>query len=419
MRNIPLLFLPLVLAGCEPPSLGDTQPPLLVDTTVSDTGRELALEFDKPVAEAKTGGNFSTTEPTVEGNRVKVSLPSDLKPGQDYLWTAEVKDAGRNLTSVTGRFYGPNDHPAGLRLNEVRIAGSGDHTDLVELRVESEGSLGGWTLDAYSGPETRLRYVFPDREVSKGELVVLHYKPTGDPSEKDETTSADASGGSEADSKAWDFWLPGGKGLSAVKGLIALRKTPDGPPVDALLYSHKPGEGVPLASAAGWAGREELSPDGCTATRTWCRTDDPLPVWIVTANGGATPGKPNKLTAWTGPTSTRKIPPKTKGRPSRPRKNGRDPRRRPFPGSRPSEGGAATRRSRPWSRDESEEFRTGTHRVSLQNPRPRERVLPLRTASSRGTRGRRAPVPGRHNRDAEEGPPLRSGRSETPLPPET
>jgi len=304
-----------ILMSCEPPPW-DRLPPRLLDTEVSSDGRELTLDFDEPVAEAVTGGNFTEKAPetSLEGSTVRVTLPENLKPGKGYRWEAEVKDSGNNLTSVTGRFYGPNDHPASLRLNEVRVAGSGNRTDLVELRVEVPGSLGGWTLEAYSTPEVRQRLIFPDVEVTRGQLVVVHYKPSGKPEEKDETADPAASGGLEVEPEAWDFWQPEGKGLPGTKGLLILRQNPDGVPVDGLLYSQRPGEAAGMAEAAGWSGRDELSPEGCTATRTWCRTDEPAPAWIITATGGTTPGKPNKLTAWAGPTSSRSTTPKTKGR---------------------------------------------------------------------------------------------------------
>ena len=166
-------FLALTLLGCEPIPPGDTQPPRLVETVVSDKGGELSLVFDEPLAEAKAGGDFTPeAEATVDGGRVRVVLPADLKPGKGYRWTAEVQDAEHNLTSVTGRFYGPNDHPAGLRLNEVRIAGSGTHTDFVELAVVKAGSLGGWTIDVFSGPEARQRMVLPDKAVSAGDCWI-------------------------------------------------------------------------------------------------------------------------------------------------------------------------------------------------------------------------------------------------------
>ena len=409
-----LVLTALLLLGCQPGPPPDTEPPRLLDTSVSDSGTELALDFNEPLTAAKAGGDFAPKPPAavVEGGRVTVPLPSHLKPGKGYRWTAEVEDARSNLTSVTGRFYGPNDHPASLRLNEVRIAGSGTHTDLVELRADTAGNLGGWTLDAYSGPESRQRKVLPDREVAAGELVVIHFKPTGNPMERDETAASDDSGGSDTDPSAWDYWQPDGKGLSAVKGLIALRPTPDGAVADALLYSRQPGEAAPLAEAAGWAGRDELNPEACTATRTWSRTDAAEPTWIVTANGGATPGKPNKLTAWAGPNASRKAAPKSKGR-SRHRST-RGSERPDDPGSTSRRESEAAPRPRPRPRGVPVAARTSGPRATPGNRKPRSPAFRRPRSSCPSAAVRTVLGRGPRRGGGEEGPPIRSGPCNSP-----
>lgn len=392
------------LAACEPPPPQDTQPPHLIDARVS-AERELALVFDEPVAEAVTGGDFAPAAPsTVAGDRVTVPLPTTLQPGHGYRWSAEVEDARHNLTSVEGRFYGPNDHPARLRLNEVRVAGSGPHTDLVELRVEAAGSLGGWTLDAYSSPDSRQRIVLPDRAVVAGDLVVIHYRPTGDPAEQDETLASDTSGGSDVDPAAWDFWQPEGKGLSAVKGVLALRPSPTGEAADALVYSRRPGEGAPLAAAVGWNQSEELDPSACTATRTWSRTDDYPARWIVTANGGATPGKPNRLSPWTGPPSSRSAAPKSKGRPTPGRPSPRSARQACL-GSKSTREAAVDARPPHRSRVSRGRGRTGKTQEILGRRAPRGPAPPPPTARSRGAEVPWAPGPEHRRRGGEEEPP--------------
>jgi len=289
------LWVAVGLAACSPNTIWDDRPPRLVDTTVTPDGDELRLEFDEPVAEAVTGGDFTKkpAEPRVTGKTVAQPLPAGLKPGKAYQWKAEVTDAGRNLTSVAGRFYGPNDHPARLRLNEVRVAGSGPHSDMVELRVEEGGSLGGWTLEAFSGPQAKQRCILPDEAVEPGDFVVVRFKP-----------GVDSAPGSR------DYDVAGAKGLSAVKGCLALRPAPDRAPTDVLAYAKTPGEGAQLARNLGWTA-EEADPSHCTATRTWCRSDEG---WMLVANGCATPGAENKLTPWVDQPSSRKGSPKTKGR---------------------------------------------------------------------------------------------------------
>lgn len=275
----------LGLWSCGPSSWQPT-PPQLLAAVVSDESRELALEFDKPVKQAAVGGDLESGSVNVSGAHVTAALAKDLKPGKRYGWSAEVKDSGGNQTSVAGGFYGPNDHPASLKLSEVRVAGQGDHTDFVELRVESTGSLGGWTLDAYAAADTRQRLILPDTAAASGELIVVRYRD------------------GESDTKgAREFRLPQGRGLPASKGLLVLRPTPTSQPSDGLLYSKNRGEGVAIAEAAGWQGRDELSPENCTPTRTWNRKGSD---WVLTGNGGATPGQPNSASVWAGPTTPKK-----------------------------------------------------------------------------------------------------------------
>jgi hypothetical protein len=279
---------------------------------VSSETHELALEFDKPVNQIAMDGDINARSPRVDGSRVTVDLAPRLTPGKRYAWSAEVKDAGGNQTSVAGRFYGPNDHPALLRLNEVRVAGAGEHTDFVELKVERAGSLGGWTLDAYTAADARQRLVLPDKAVAKGELIVIRYREG----------PSDTKG-------ALEFRLPDGKGLSATKGLLVLRPEPAGSPTDGLLYSKTPGDGAPLGRSGGWTDSSELNPEACTSTRTWNRTEDGS--WFLSANGGATPGQPNTTTVWT---STPKKKPKSSAK-ANPRGSRRVPRRGRDPSAKP------------------------------------------------------------------------------------
>lgn len=365
------------LAACTP-GPRDDRPPRLVGTEVSADGTELHLDFDEPVAEAVTGGNFSAGPPVtvVEGPQVKVEVPRGLQPGKGYRWSAEVQDAQSNLTSVAGQFYGPNDHPARLRLNEVRMAGSGTHTDFVELLAEAGGSLGGWTLDAWSGPEALQRVILPDVAVEAGDLVVVHYRP-----------------GSDAAPGAREFWSADAKGLSATQGCLALRPRPRDPPNDTLAYAKEEGKGLALAAGLNVVA-QEVATTGATATRTWNRTDDG---WLLVANGCATPGAPNKLTPWPGPTSTRKGGTKTKGRRrGRSRLRGWPAAPGPSPRSEPGEAGPD---ARPAKEAQSE--------ASPPVPPVRRRAPPVRRPAvpkGPGTGGRRGSGPSR-GRGGEEPPP--------------
>ncbi len=340
---MPKIGLPALLltVSCVP-SPWHTTPPQLLAAVVDGERRELALEFDQPVDRAALSGDVDAASVTVEGARVTGALNKGLVPGKRYGWAADIQDRAGNQTTLAGRFYGPNDHPAMLRLNEVRVAGSGDHTDFVELSAQSAGSLGGWTLDVYASSESRQRLVLPDTPVTKGELVVVRY--IDGPS--------DTKG-------AREFRPPEGKGLSAAKGLLILRPSPSAPPTDGLLYSKTPGAGADLARDLGWSSAE-LNPEYCTPTRTWNRVGDG---WMLAATGGATPGQPNSTTIWAGPTTPRK-PSKTKSRPRR----DSIPERRGARVASSTPGDEAESPSRSMSRARHPGARTGTRRYD--SPRP-------------------------------------------------
>lgn len=274
-------YIPLVALvwACGPP-LADPRPPRLVDTEVDPTA--VTLTFDEPLARAEGAGAGGTTAALpVKDVRTKVPLPPKLVPGKPYGWTAQVEDPSHNVTAVAGRFYGPNDHPAALRLGEVRMAGSGAHPDFVELEVTGAGSLGGWTLEVVTAPGKAKRRVLADRAVTAGDRVLIYLKKPTAPGDASPTAVV-------------ELWAEAG-GLSATKALVNLRPRPEAAPVDALAWALEAGTGRALSADPAVV---EVDPQGSTATRTWCRTDDPDRPWMLVANGSATPGAVNRLVPW-------------------------------------------------------------------------------------------------------------------------
>lgn len=282
-----------LLGGCAPLA-SDRHPPQLLAAEVAPDGSLVRLTFDEPLAEARTAIDHEVPQASpTQKTQTEIHLGNRLKPGEGHIWSAEVSDPTGNSTSVAGKFYAADPHPARLRLNEVRIAGSGVHSDFVEIRVDEPGGLGGWTLEVWSTPEDRQRLVFPDSPGVQGDLLVVRFRDPGE--------VTDSKGGRE-------YWMRESKGLSPSKGLIVLRPRPDAPAVDGLAYTKKPGGSEALSTAAGWGPGPVLDPTGCTATRTWSRAESE---WILVTTGAATPGAPNQLKAWKKP-STRDDPTKSK-----------------------------------------------------------------------------------------------------------
>lgn len=362
MRHL-VAFLGLAgVFGCGPAPVWDNRPPRLVDSGLAPGGRELVLEFDEPVVRAEAAAGPVPPEPgpprapVVDGRKVRVEVAGKLQAGQDYPWKAEVEDAGANTTAVGGRFYGPNSHPADLRLNEVRVSGSGPHPDFLELRADHGGSLGGWTVEYQEGAGKPRRLVLEDREVAPGTLVLLYLRKPADAKHP------------EAAAGAVVLLWPGDEGLSATRGRILLRPTPTAEPADSLEWPAGPAAKGPA-----------VDPAGATATRTWCRTETQPAAWMLVDTGSATPGGPNRLTPWEGQPSSRKSAPKSSGTPGA--------RRRP--GARPAG---------PWSRqgkDPRADEEADGPAVRASGPRTSPRPgLPASRALPRPARRRRRGRPG-------------------------
>ncbi len=281
MRDVCLLlFLSVIgLSACGLAPPADTQGPKLKRSYLAG-GETLTLEWDESLGKAQAEAEFAAGRLPVEVEeaKLKLPLPPSLHPGQGYRWSVSVTDRAGNPTSLQGTVLGPNPHPARLRLNEVRFAGSGKKPDGVELLVLEAGNLGGITLE-YRGPgHERREMIFPDAQVAQGNYVIVLYKA-----------------GSASATRV--YVQPGGKGLSAVAGVLSVRPDPQAPAVDQFVWSLRPGEGQALASQTKAATEVvEHSALGCTANRTWCRGK--ADSWLIVASGHASLGRANSLVPW-------------------------------------------------------------------------------------------------------------------------
>jgi hypothetical protein len=184
-------------------------------------------------------------------------------------------------------------------INEFTTQGSDTHPDLVELFAAGGGSMAGLVLYQGTAGSWDDRLVFPAFAVRAGEFVLVHFKPQGLPEERDEAGDPALSGGLDASASAYDFWVPGGTGLSGNNGVLSLYDRPGGELQDAVLYSNRSSasdalyrgfgsaatlaRAEELASQGGWIAAEErirpedaVNPEGSTATRSLCRGSDSL-----------------------------------------------------------------------------------------------------------------------------------------------
>ncbi|HUX38129.1 MAG TPA: hypothetical protein VMV44_09545 [Rectinemataceae bacterium] len=234
--------------AASPPSAFDLKPPALVEAG-ADGATTFVLRFDEEVK--PVDGSFAVdpgggARASAEGGEVRVALPERQVPGRRYSIVGDVRDGGGNASRVILAFAGFNDHPAALRVSEVQTAKNSStsrpHRDFVEFEVMASGNLGGMELSLSSTVKT-VSWRFPGVEVAKGDFLVVHSAPEGFATEVDELGSdLLASGGVDA-SPSRDFWSKAG-GIPDATGLIVLRESPGGKPLDALFFSDGSRTGV-------------------------------------------------------------------------------------------------------------------------------------------------------------------------------
>jgi hypothetical protein len=275
----------------------DLRPPA-VEAVRATSPRQISVEFDEDagVVEGKTAINpeLRISEVKRQGKEV-VILTDRQTPGRKYMLEAEATDARGNTASFLADFYGYNPRVPRLLINEFTTRGSGNHPDLAELKVLAGGDMGGVVLYAGTPGSFDNLLVFPSFAVVEGDFILVHFKPTGDAGEIDETADKTAAKGLDASDNAFDFWVPGGTGLSGNNGVLAAYERPGGKLMDGVLYSNRTatsderyrgfGSEAALARAeelvrhGGWkpAGNrvtpeDAVNPEGSTGTRSICRS---------------------------------------------------------------------------------------------------------------------------------------------------
>jgi len=297
----PVLAVVLV-SSCGP--LPDSRPqevdllPPQVKSVRSQGPGEITVTFDEEAAlcEGRTRITpaLSVDEMNAQGKSVLLRGERQA-PGRRYVLEAEARDGHGNTASFAAEFYGYNNRVPPLLINEITPRGSDTHPDAVELKSLGAGNIGGAVLCLGSPGNYDARLVFPPLEVAEGSFVVVHLKPTGDPSEVDETADPASSGGSDASSTAWDFWMRDAPGLPGNNGVLSLCDRPGGACLDALMWSNRTSESDELyggfgseqmharaeelalcgawrAASARISPEDGVNPEGTTGTRSICRS---------------------------------------------------------------------------------------------------------------------------------------------------
>lgn len=301
---------------------GDWQAPVFLDARAADS-ETVVLTFDEPVtlhaAAIEPGREVVSSIWTADGLHATVS--TSFEPGAEYWIDATVVDESGNSSTVLVPFFGHNPRLPEVVINEFVCEGSGNRPDWVELLVLSDGNTGGMCLYEGSPSTWDSRAALPAVEVSAGDYIVVHFKPEGSAVEVTETTDRAASGGNDAHPEAWDVWVEGGDGIPNTTGGLSLTSYPDGPLLDAVLYSTRAYD--PTSSRRGFGTDKQLAifeevvaagewniagsfvvpedavfPEDSTATRSISRTSSGSDTnsaadWHITPTSGATPGSSN------------------------------------------------------------------------------------------------------------------------------
>lgn len=333
MRQSPLplsaAVLQSVLLACSPVSdprvvmEPDLRPPMVEGIRPIGPG-QIELSFDE---EASVALEKVRIEPELSLRQVPppgmtlVLGVEDQVPGRQYCIEATARDARGNSVTFAADFRGFNPSVPAAVINEFTPRGSGNHPDLVEIALLSDGDMGGVAFYLGSPGSHDGRLVFPAFPVKKGDFLLIHFTAEREPGAVDETEDRAASRGPCASDTAFDFWMEGCGGLPANNGVLSLWADPGGPVLDGVLYSIRTSasdetyrgfgsaavltRAEELSRGGGWAQAEEtirpedgVSPEGTSGTRTLSRSPTSADTgtaadWHVTPLRGATFGAVN------------------------------------------------------------------------------------------------------------------------------
>ena len=226
-----------------------TCPKPTVVSAAAMTATSIRVTFDRSVATVNANGSeftfdngLSASAATLgtDGTSVDVTTTAQTE-GTSYTVTvaATVLDAlgqGVDATKNTATFFGYT-LPAKIVINEVN-ANLPDGCDLIELRVTSDGNLGGLQVKE----KTTVLYTFPATFAAKaGDIIVVHVdsadtthcNASGATDETTSITEKPASTYSQNFDTAYDVYSPD-KGLTATTNVLTLVNV-TGKIVDAVL----------------------------------------------------------------------------------------------------------------------------------------------------------------------------------------
>jgi len=178
---------------------------------------------------------------TVKGNtytEFAVSPSEAINAGETFMVRGSVSDCQHSVLDFVLPFKGLNAHPARLRITELRpFYSSKPKSEFIEFVVTEAGNLAGLVL-MNVGDKKNPHYTFPSAEVSKGEVIVYHWRSIEE-NICDELSAKIVSGGTQACAAARDFWGPYKSVPKRSANAVLLKDSTSGIIQDAVLYCTK------------------------------------------------------------------------------------------------------------------------------------------------------------------------------------
>ena len=267
-----------------------------------------SINFDKiQITEFQTNQMMNVTYQDLGKGIWQIDSDENFDCTKSYIIEGYVLDERKNSLYFKDSFIGHNGRVPKVVINEIRTEYSKPKVEFIELKVLSEGNLGGMELVVASDGQDN-SYILPAVEVKSDDLVVLHFRKIEEGCIDEIGNDKELSTATES-SDAIDLWIENEKSRIAKSDVILLKNKRQGEVVDSVLYMESSAsswkidfisECAQLAlSSETWIGNPVIS-DGLTATRTLSRQNlnKDSSAWIVTATSKATPGKENSSQAY-------------------------------------------------------------------------------------------------------------------------
>ena len=275
-------------------AVDDTAPVLL--GAYSESSSTVRLDFSEPV---KLYGHYvGQYSAQSEGKSIYIVLPSTLEPGVTTRISGRVRDYAGNTCGFSIQVWGLNPRLPKILINEFTTKGTEKSPDRTELRILEDGNLNGMVLYGGVPDDWDVKYLFPDMNVRKDDLVVIWWT-------EELPQDVESKGG------VINICASCSENLSSNNGTLVLCETPSigACIIDAVVYSNfsssYQGFGTKGAlqraqwviECGAWSG-DALDSTSSTATRSVCRfpdgrDSDSAGDWFITVTGGSTFGTDN------------------------------------------------------------------------------------------------------------------------------